>query len=112
MTRSVCGIVVNNRRERFYDEGKDIWLKRYAICGRLVAAQPDQIFVSTLRHRCAIVAHTGPIPVWLGSLQTMVERTKPPARAQARNKTEANEERDVSTPLSGDSNRGRAPPIL
>ena len=30
-------------RERFYDEGEDIWPKRYAIWGRLVAAQPDQI---------------------------------------------------------------------
>lgn len=39
----VFGIVVNNRAERFYDEGEDVWPKRYAIWGRLVAAQPDQI---------------------------------------------------------------------
>lgn len=39
----VFGIVVNNRCERFYDEGEDIWPKRYAIWGRLVAKQPDQI---------------------------------------------------------------------
>jgi tricarballylate dehydrogenase len=39
----VFGIVVNNRCERFHDEGEDIWPKRYAIWGRLVAAQPDQI---------------------------------------------------------------------
>ncbi|MFG1181849.1 FAD-dependent tricarballylate dehydrogenase TcuA [Xanthobacter versatilis] len=39
----VFGIVVNNRAERFYDEGEDIWPKRYAIWGRLVAQQPDQI---------------------------------------------------------------------
>ena len=39
----VFGIVVNNRAERFYDEGEDIWPKRYAIWGRLIAAQPDQI---------------------------------------------------------------------
>src|SRR5215208_4155377 len=39
----VFGIVVNNRALRFYDEGEDIWPKRYAIWGRLVAAQPDQI---------------------------------------------------------------------
>ena len=39
----VFGIVVNNRAERFYDEGQDVWPKRYAIWGRLVAAQPDQI---------------------------------------------------------------------
>lgn len=39
----VFGIVVNKHAERFYDEGEDIWPKRYAIWGRLVAAQPDQI---------------------------------------------------------------------
>lgn len=39
----VFGIVVNRRAERFYDEGEDVWPKRYAIWGRLVARQPDQI---------------------------------------------------------------------
>src|ERR1700724_1505088 len=39
----VFGIVVNKHATRFYDEGEDIWPKRYAIWGRLVAAQPDQI---------------------------------------------------------------------
>ncbi|GAC1346563.1 MAG: FAD-dependent tricarballylate dehydrogenase TcuA [Bradyrhizobium sp.] len=39
----VFGIVVNKHAVRFYDEGEDIWPKRYAIWGRLVAAQPDQI---------------------------------------------------------------------
>jgi tricarballylate dehydrogenase len=39
----VFGIVVNKNAERFYDEGEDVWPKRYAIWGRLVAAQPDQI---------------------------------------------------------------------
>jgi tricarballylate dehydrogenase len=39
----VLGIVVNKHAQRFYDEGEDIWPKRYAIWGRLVAAQPDQI---------------------------------------------------------------------
>ncbi len=39
----VFGIVVNKLADRFYDEGEDIWPKRYAIWGRLVAAQPDQI---------------------------------------------------------------------
>jgi tricarballylate dehydrogenase len=37
------GIVVNKNGERFYDEGEDFWPKRYAIWGRLVAEQPDQI---------------------------------------------------------------------
>jgi tricarballylate dehydrogenase len=39
----VFGVVVNKHAVRFYDEGEDIWPKRYAIWGRLVAAQPDQI---------------------------------------------------------------------
>jgi tricarballylate dehydrogenase len=39
----VFGIVVNRDCQRFYDEGEDIWPKRYAIWGRLVAAQPGQI---------------------------------------------------------------------
>jgi tricarballylate dehydrogenase len=39
----VFGIVVNKQAKRFYDEGEDIWPKRYAIWGRLVAAEPDQI---------------------------------------------------------------------
>lgn len=46
MTRLDCvvfGIVVNRDGARFYDEGEDFWPKRYAIWGRLIAAQPDQI---------------------------------------------------------------------
>lgn len=40
----VCfSIVVNQQGERFYDEGEDVWPKRYAIWGRLVAEQPGQI---------------------------------------------------------------------
>jgi tricarballylate dehydrogenase len=46
VTRLDCvplGIVLNQRAERFYDEGEDLWPKRYAIWGRLVAQQPGQI---------------------------------------------------------------------
>ncbi|NBQ29027.1 MAG: FAD-dependent tricarballylate dehydrogenase TcuA, partial [Rhodobacteraceae bacterium] len=46
VTRLDCvpfSIVVNKNAERFYDEGEDVWPKRYAIWGRLVAEQPDQI---------------------------------------------------------------------
>jgi tricarballylate dehydrogenase len=39
----VFGIVVNKHAQRFYDEGEDLWPKRYAVWGRLVAGQPDQI---------------------------------------------------------------------
>ncbi len=46
VTRLDCvpfSIVVNRDAERFYDEGEDVWPKRYAIWGRLVAGQPDQV---------------------------------------------------------------------
>jgi len=46
VTRLDCvpfSVVVNNEAKRFYDEGEDVWPKRYAIWGRLVAAQPEQI---------------------------------------------------------------------
>ncbi len=39
----IFGIVVNRDAKRFYDEGEETWPKRYAIWGRLVAQQPDQI---------------------------------------------------------------------
>ncbi|HSF95529.1 MAG TPA: FAD-dependent tricarballylate dehydrogenase TcuA [Thermohalobaculum sp.] len=41
-------IVVNKAAQRFYDEGEDFWPKRYAIWGRLVAKQPDQIAYSII----------------------------------------------------------------
>ncbi|MBG6159941.1 tricarballylate dehydrogenase [Labrenzia sp. EL_159] len=46
VTRLDCvpfSIVVNKNAERFHDEGEDVWPKRYAIWGRLIANQPDQI---------------------------------------------------------------------
>jgi len=51
VTRLDCvpfGIVVNKHAGRFYDEGEDFWPKRYAIWGRLVARQPDQIAYSII----------------------------------------------------------------
>jgi len=39
-------IVVNRDAERFYDEGEDVWPKRYAIWGRLIAQQPGQVAYS------------------------------------------------------------------
>lgn len=46
VTRLDCvpfSIVVNQNGDRFHDEGEDVWPKRYAIWGRLVAGQPDQV---------------------------------------------------------------------
>jgi len=49
------GIVVNREGKRFYDEGEDVWPKRYATWGRLIAEQDGQIAYSifdsqTLKH--------------------------------------------------------------
>jgi tricarballylate dehydrogenase len=46
VTRLDCvpfSIVVDRDAQRFYDEGEDVWPKRYAIWGRLVAQRPGQI---------------------------------------------------------------------
>jgi tricarballylate dehydrogenase len=46
VTRLDCvpfGIVVDNEGKRFYDEGEELWPKRYAIWGRLIAQLPKQI---------------------------------------------------------------------
>lgn len=47
----IFGIVVNRLGERFYDEGEDFWPKRYAIWGRLVGAQPEQIAYAIIDSR-------------------------------------------------------------
>ena len=83
------GIVVNRHGDRFYDEGEDYWPKRYAIWGRLVAQQPDQIAYSIVDAKAAgrfmpsvfppIVASSirelaGAIDVPPGTLASTVER--------------------------------------
>jgi tricarballylate dehydrogenase len=54
VTRLDCvpfGIVVDRDGKRFYDEGEDMWPKRYAIWGRLVAKCPGQIAYSIIDSR-------------------------------------------------------------
>jgi tricarballylate dehydrogenase len=56
VTRLDClplGIVVNSLGERFYDEGEDVWPKRYAIWGKLIARQPGQIAFSIVDAKSA-----------------------------------------------------------
>jgi tricarballylate dehydrogenase len=55
VTRIDCipfSVVVNRDGKRFYDEGEDIWPKRYAIWGRLVAMQPGQIAYTIIDDKC------------------------------------------------------------
>ena len=42
------GIVVNREGHRFSDEGADVWPKRYASWGGLIARQPGQVAFSLL----------------------------------------------------------------
>lgn len=54
VTRLDCvpfSVVVNKDAERFYDEGEDVWPKRYAIWGRLVAAEKDQVAYAIIDSR-------------------------------------------------------------
>ncbi|MCL4466886.1 MAG: FAD-dependent tricarballylate dehydrogenase TcuA [Chloroflexi bacterium] len=45
------GIVLNKHCRRFYDEGEDIWPKRYAIWGGLIGEQPGQIAYAVIDSR-------------------------------------------------------------
>jgi len=54
VTRLDCvpfSVVLNCDGERFYDEGEDLWPKRYAIWGRLVAAQKNQVGYAIIDNR-------------------------------------------------------------
>ncbi len=78
VTRLDCvpfGIVVNQRARRFYDEGEDFWPKRYAIWGRLVARQPDQIAFSIIDHKSVgkFMPSVFP-PVEADSIQELAEK--------------------------------------
>jgi tricarballylate dehydrogenase len=71
----VFGVVVNKHAQRFYDEGEDVWPKRYAIWGRLVAAQPDQI--------AYIVFDASALELFMPSLYTPISAPTLPALGQA-----------------------------
>jgi tricarballylate dehydrogenase len=69
------GIVVNKESKRFYDEGEDFWPKRYAIWGRLVAGQPDQIGYSIIDSK-AMGKFMPPVypPIRASSLRELAEK--------------------------------------
>jgi tricarballylate dehydrogenase len=77
-TRLDCvpfGIVVNKYGKRFYDEGEDFWPKRYAIWGRLIAEQPEQIAYSIFDSRA--------LPLFLTSLYPPFQSQTSQGLAQA-----------------------------
>jgi tricarballylate dehydrogenase len=92
VTRLDCvplGIVVNKNGERFYDEGEDLWPKRYAIWGRLVAQQPEQIAWSIIDSKAAgkfmpsvfPAIEANSIEELAGNLQLPVERVAATVRS-------------------------------
>lgn len=87
----VFGIVVNNRAGRFYDEGEDFWPRRYAIWGRLVAAQPGQIayIVFDARSLKLFMPSLYP-PISAGTIEALAEKLGLPPEALARTVTAFN----------------------
>ena len=63
-------IVVNRHGERFYDEGEDVWPKRYAIWGRLIAQQPGQIAYSIVDAKAVRAVHAVGVPGVPGRLRS------------------------------------------
>jgi tricarballylate dehydrogenase len=56
------GIVLNRDARRFSDEGVDIWPKRYASWGRLIAEQPDSVAYVLHDQQVATETIPGPFP--------------------------------------------------
>ena len=88
VTRLDClplGIVINKLGQRFYDEGEDLWPKRYAIWGRLVAQQPDQIAWSIIdsKVRGRFMPSVFP-PIEADSLATLASKLELPVEAVTR----------------------------
>jgi tricarballylate dehydrogenase len=74
------GLVVNRAAERFYDEGEDVWPKRYAIWGKLIARQPGQIAYSIVdaKVRSRFMPSVFP-PVEAGSIRELAVQFGLPA---------------------------------
>lgn len=80
VTRLDCvpfGIVVNRDARRFYDEGEEFWPKRYAIWGRLVAQQPDQIATCLIDSKSIDLFMPSVFPpIEAGSIRDLAARLK------------------------------------
>lgn len=78
VTRLDCvpfSIVVNKQARRFYDEGEEFWPKRYAIWGRLVAQQPDQIAYSIIDSKSIDLFMPSVFaPIGAGSISEMAQK--------------------------------------
>ena len=83
VTRLDCvpfAVVVNKNGARFYDEGEDVWPKRYAIWGRLVAAQPQQVAYAIIDSKALDLFMPSVFPpVQAGSIDELARRLNLPA---------------------------------
>jgi tricarballylate dehydrogenase len=118
VTRLDCvpfSIVVNRDAERFYDEGEDVWPKRYAIWGRLVAAQPDQVGFAIIdaRARDLFMPSVFP-PVQADTIEALGDKLGLDGDALARTVAQFNaacsEGAFTPTELDGLSTTGLTPP--
>ena len=84
VTRLDCvpfSAVVNKFGDRFYDEGEDVWPKRYAIWGRLVAAQPDQVGYAIIDAKSLELFMPSVFPpVQAGTVGGLAEKMELPAK--------------------------------
>ena len=68
--------------QRFYDEGEDLWPKRYAIWGKLIARQPGQIAYSIVDAKSANAFMPSVFPpVRTASIPELAARSTLPAGA-------------------------------
>lgn len=85
VTRLDCvpfSVVLNKHGNRFYDEGEDVWPKRYAIWGRLVAAQPDQVGYAIIDDKSAELFMPSVFPATTGdTLAELLENLGLPVEA-------------------------------
>jgi tricarballylate dehydrogenase len=78
-------IMLNTRGERFYDEGEDVWPKRYAIWGRLIGQQPGQIAYSIFDRKCVELFMPSVFPAYRAdSIAELVARIGLPAETAAK----------------------------
>ncbi|MHB2266511.1 FAD-dependent tricarballylate dehydrogenase TcuA [Aliihoeflea sp. PC F10.4] len=88
VTRLDCvpfSVVVNKDGHRFYNEGEDVWPKRYAIWGRLVAAQPDQVAYALIDAKSANLFMPSVFPaVTANSIPELAEKLGLPADTVAK----------------------------
>jgi tricarballylate dehydrogenase len=109
------GIVVNRECARFADEGEDLWPKRYAIWGRLIAQQPGQVAYSIFDARTAggFIPAVYP-PVRAGTVAALAAALDLPPAALVRTVDDYNRAVQPGdydpTRLDGCATRGLRPP--